>query len=217
MLARVALRLHSRLRQMGTGKTSVGASSCWGPAMELLVLFAIVGFLLIISANSAYRLELSELDLFKRRLAAYEQLKSVVRCVGASGGVSDVDTDRFAQAMSDMRFLFDEDLERFVRGIYDALLKKHDLDALLEKAACQENAPADQALIDKALRMSRELTSQISNGIYRDMPERMEKFMRCRFVSSPPGSAPPTALPSGHLSAPSSRKILSPAMPASGQ
>ena len=43
--------------------------------------------------------------------------------VSASGAVSHVDTDRFAQAMSDMRFLFDEDLERFVGGIYDARLR----------------------------------------------------------------------------------------------
>ena len=70
-------------------------------------------------------------------MSAYEQLKSAVRRVGASGAVSDVDTDRFAQAMSDMRFLFDEDLERLVSGIYDALLKKHALDALLEKAAVE--------------------------------------------------------------------------------
>ncbi len=69
-------------------------------------------------------LELSQRDLFKRRLAAYEQLKSAVRRVGASGAVYNVDTDRFAQAMSDMRFLFDEDFERFVGGIYDALAKK---------------------------------------------------------------------------------------------
>ena len=151
--------------------------------MELLVLVAIVGFLVIISANIAYRLELSELDLFKRRLAAYEQLKSAVRHVGASGAVSDVDTDRFAQAMSDMRFLFDEDLERFVSGIYDALLKKHALDALLEKA--RDEAATDHDLIETARGISRELASQITNGIYLDVPEHMEKFMRRRLVSSP--------------------------------
>jgi hypothetical protein len=133
---------------------------------------------------------------------AYERLKSAVRRVSASGAVSDVDTDRFAQAMSDMRFLFDQDLERFVSGIYDALLKKRALDALLEKAAGQEKTPTDQALIDKALRKSRELASQISNGIYRDMPEHMEKFMRRRFVSSLPGSASPAALPQSHYERP---------------
>ena len=108
--------------------------------MELVVLVLVLGAVVIISGSIAYQLELRQLDLFKRRLAVYEQLKSVVRCVGASGAVSNVDTDRFAQAMSDMRFLFDEDLERFVGGIYDTLLKKHELDALLEKAAGQENA-----------------------------------------------------------------------------
>ena len=186
--------------------------------MELLILVAIVSLVVIVWENTVYRLELSKLDLFKRRLVAYEQLKSAVRRVGASGAVSDVDTDRFAQAMSDMRFLFDEDLERFVSGIYDALLKKRALDALLEKAAGQEKAPTDQALIDKALRKSRELASQISNGIYRDMPEHMEKFMRRRFVSSLPGSASPTALPSSVImSGPSFREILSHATSAVGQ
>jgi hypothetical protein len=96
--------------------------------------------------------------------------------------------------MSDMRFLFDEDLEQFVGGIYDALLKKHELDALLEKAACQENTPADQALINKARRKSRELANQICNGICSDMPVHMEKFMRCRLGSPPSGSASPEAM-----------------------
>jgi hypothetical protein len=169
---------------------------------ELLLLILILGPLFIISGSIAYRLELSELDLFKRRLSAYEQLKSAVRRVGASGAVSNVDIDRFAQAMSDMRFLFDKDLERFVSGIYDALLKKHALDALLKKAADQEKVPTDQALIDKALRKSRELASQITNGIYLDMPEHMEKFMRRRLVSSPPGSASLAALPSSHYERP---------------
>ncbi len=71
--------------------------------------------------------------------------------VRASGAVSKVDIELFALAVSDMRFLFDEDLEQFVSDIHDALLKKHALDALLEKAVGQ----ADQALMDKALRKSR--------------------------------------------------------------
>src|SRR5262245_46328138 len=101
--------------------------------MELIVLALVLSAVIITSGSIAYRLELSQLDLFKRRLAAYECLKNVVRSVGASGAVSNLDADRFAQAMSDIRFLFDEDLERFVGGIYDTLLAKHELDALLEK------------------------------------------------------------------------------------
>ena len=160
--------------------------------MELLVLVPTIALLAIYIAykewlNIAYRQWLTELDLFKRRLAAYEQLKSAVAPVRASGAVSNTDTDRFAQAMSDIRFLFDKDLERFISGIYDALLKKYALDALLEKAAGKEKAPTDKALTEKALGKSRELFSQITNGIYRDMPERMEKFMRPRLVlQSPP-------------------------------
>ena len=85
---------------------------------------------------------------------------------------------RLAQAMSDMRFLFDEDLERFVGSINDALLKKHALDALLEKAGGRDDAATDHDLIETARGISRELASQITNGIYLDVPEHMEKFMR---------------------------------------
>jgi hypothetical protein len=147
--------------------------------------------------NIAYRQRLAELDLFKRRLATYEQLKIAVAPVRASGAVSNIDIDRFTQAMSDMRLFFDKDLERFVGGVYDALLKKHALDALLEKVAGKINSPADKTLTEKALGKSRELFCQITNGIYRHMPERMEKAMRPRpLLQSPPddcSSSPPSS------------------------
>lgn len=92
------------------------------------------------------------------------------------------DTARFARAMSDMQFLFDQDLESFVGDIYGAMLKKHALDSLLAKAVAREPSPADRALTDQALRKSQELSSQITNGIYSDMPRRMEKFMHPRPV-----------------------------------
>ena len=181
--------------------------------MELLILVPILGLLALYIAykewlNIAYRQWQAEMDLFKRRLAAYDQLKSAVGRVSAGGAASPVDTERFAQAMSDMRFLFDEDVERFVGGLYDAALKKHTLDALLEKANGHGRAPADQALIEQALDKSRELASQISNGIYREMPEHMEKFMRLRPISSTSHSTlapalqspqPAQAEPSRHL------------------
>ena len=164
--------------------------------MELLFLVPIIGLLAIYVAyrdwlNVAYRQWLSEIDIFKKRLAAYEQLKSAVERVRANDSVSSVDIGRFAQAMSDMRFLFDEDLERFVSGIHDALLKKHALDALIAKTACQKKTLTDQALIEQAKSKSRELATQITDGICRDMPERMEKFMRPRPLPSP--TAPSTA------------------------
>ena len=59
---------------------------------------------------------------------------------------------RFAQAMSDMRFLFDEDLEHFVSDIYVALLKKHALDILLEKADGRAKALTDQVLMVRLAR-----------------------------------------------------------------
>jgi hypothetical protein len=157
--------------------------------MELLILVPILGLLALYIAykewlNIAYRQWQAEMDLFKRRLAAYDQLKSAVGRISVGGAASHVDTERFAQAMSDMRFLFDEDVERFVGALYDAALKKHTLDALLEKANGHGKAPADQALIEQALDKSRELASQISYGIYREMPEHMEKFMRLRPLSS---------------------------------
>lgn len=168
--------------------------------MELLILVPIVALLAGYIAykewlNIAYRQWQAEMDLFKRRLAAYDLLKNAVGRANAGGAATHVDTERFAQAMSDMRFLFDEELERFVSGIYDAALKKHALDTLLEKAARRDNTAADHALIDQARSKSRELTSQISNGIYRDMPKRMEKFMRRRPLPSP-AHATPAATPS---------------------
>src|SRR6476660_627500 len=157
--------------------------------MEFLILILLFALLLIYVVfrewmNVAYRQWLAELDLFKRRLAAYEQLKIAVASVHARSAVSQIDTYRFARAMSDMRFLFDKDLESFVGDIYGALLKKHALDSLLEKAAAQEQSSTDKALTQKALIKSQELSTQITNGIYRDMPKRMEKFMHPRPVLS---------------------------------
>jgi ABC-type nickel/cobalt efflux system permease component RcnA len=52
-----------------------------------------------------------KLDLFDRRLAAYQRLKDAVAPITASGKVTLADTDRFARAMYDMRFLFDKETE----------------------------------------------------------------------------------------------------------
>jgi len=154
--------------------------------MEPLVLIpTILSAIHIVFSHStyiAYRQWLTERDLFKRRHAAYEQLKIAAASVSASGAVSNTDIDRFAQVMSDMRFLFDKDLERFVSGIYGALLRKHALDSLLEKAAGKVKAPSDIALTEKALMKSLELSGRIANGIYRDMPEHLEKFMQSRGI-----------------------------------
>lgn len=162
--------------------------------MELVVLVPIIGLLALYIAykewlNIAYRQWSTELDLFKRRLAAYEQLKSAALSVRANGAVSNVDAERFAEARADIQFLFDKDLEGFVDGLYDALLKKRALDALIAKAAGMEKAPADNVLIEQALSKSRELSRQIADGVYRDMPKHMEKFMRPRPVLRAPREA----------------------------
>jgi hypothetical protein len=59
-----------------------------------------------------------KLDLFDRRLAAYQRLKDAVAPIAASGKVMTEDTDRFARAMHDMRFLFDKETETCVDQIY---------------------------------------------------------------------------------------------------
>jgi hypothetical protein len=82
--------------------------------------------------------------------------------------------------MSDMRFLFDKEFASFVGGLYGALVKKHALDMLLERAANYAHSPEDRALTDMAKRRSRELASQITEAIDREMPERMEKFLHPR-------------------------------------
>jgi hypothetical protein len=172
--------------------------------MESLFLVSVISLLAIwvVYNENAYRQWLAAQDLLRRRLAVYQQLKIAVARVRATGAVSNVDVDRFAQAMEDMLLLFDADVDQLVSNIYEALLKKHALDALLEKANGQEKNFADQVLIDKALKKSRELASQISNGIYKDIPGYMAQSMRPRSLSSPPGSNLPVALRSSHLSTP---------------
>ena len=70
--------------------------------------------------------------------------------------------------MYDMRFLFDEEMERYVGQIHRAMLDKHALDHHLEGAGDKE----------KALLKSSDLFTFITNGIYKEVPDRMEKFMR---------------------------------------
>jgi hypothetical protein len=166
--------------------------------MELLFLVPIIGLLAIYIAyrewlNAAHRQWLGELDLFKKRLAVYEALKGAVGRVHANGAVSNGDAERFAQAMADMHFLFDKELEQLAIGIHDSLLKKRALDALLAKAAGMDAAPSDKALIEQAVNKSQELSRQIMYGVYTEMPKRMERFMRPRAV--PPSPRNPSLRP----------------------
>ena len=158
-----------------------------GLRMELLLLIPVLAFVTVLVAfrewlNSTHKQWLSELDLSRKRLAAYEQLKTAVAPLRVKRALSRKDADSFARAMADMRFLFDNELELFVGGIYGTLLKKQELDALLMKAAALASSPADKALTEMGQRKSRELASRITYGIYRDMPKRMEKFMHPRPV-----------------------------------
>src|SRR6476660_7859446 len=65
-----------------------------------------------------------KLDLFDRRLAAYQRLKDAVAPIASSGRVTQQDANHFAQAMRDMKFLFDKETETQVEQIYNAMLSK---------------------------------------------------------------------------------------------
>ena len=67
-----------------------------------------------------------------------------------------------------MRFLFDKETETCVEQIHDAILSKHAIDAQVEHGADKE----------KALLKSNELFQRITSGVYTEVPERMEAFMR---------------------------------------
>jgi hypothetical protein len=150
--------------------------------MELLLLIPALIFVAIYAVfrewlNAAHRRWLGSLDLYQRRLSAYDELRCAVEPLRDVGQVSQDDADRFAQTMSDMRFLFDEEFDSFVGNLHAALVRKHTLDALLEKAVSRARSPEDVALTEMAKRRSRELARQITEAIDREMPERMEKFL----------------------------------------
>lgn len=173
----------SRVRQVARKGITFSASIC--ARMEILFLISVLVFVAMYAAyrewlNAAHRRWLGELDLYKKRLSAYEELKRAVGPLRAAGQVSQDDADRFARTMSDMRFLFDKEFDSFVGALHGALVRKHALDALLEKAANYAHSPEDQALTEMAKRRSRELASQITEAIDREMPERMERFLQPR-------------------------------------
>ena len=111
-----------------------------------------------------------KLDLFDRRLAAYQRLRDAVAPIAASGKVTLEDADQFARAMYDMRFLFDKETETCVDEIYRAMLDKHTIDTQLERTRARNK--------EKALLKSGELFKRITDGVYTEVPERMERFMR---------------------------------------
>lgn len=153
--------------------------------MELLLLIPVLAFAAIYAVfrewlNAAHRRWVGELELYQKRLSAYEELRCAVGPLRAAGQVTQDDADRFARTMSDMRFLFDKEFDAFVGALHAELVKKHALDALLEKAANHASSPEDKALTDMAARRSHELAHQITEAIDQEMPERMEKFLHPR-------------------------------------
>jgi len=151
--------------------------------MELLFLIPVLTFAAIYVAyrewlHRARRRLARELDLLARRIRIYEELKGAVQPLREEGSLSRNDVDRFARALAEIRPpLFDADFESFVGSLYRALLKKCALDALLIKAAAHAQSAEDRALTEMGRRKSRELGSEITQGIYQDMPKRLQKFM----------------------------------------
>jgi hypothetical protein len=151
--------------------------------MELLFIIPVLTFAAIYAAyrewlHRARRRLARELDLLRRRVSIYEELKGAVQPLCEEGSVSRSDVDRFARALAEIRPpLFDADLESFVGSLYRALLKKCALDALLIKAAAHAQSAEDRVLTEMGRRKSLELGSQITEGIYQDMPKRLQKFM----------------------------------------
>ena len=78
------------------------------------------------------------------------------------------DATLFQRAIYDMHYLFDKGTEDCVRDVYVAMTDKAAVDAQLEKADDR----------GKAVKKSGELFQRIIDGICKDVPERMEKFMR---------------------------------------
>jgi hypothetical protein len=106
--------------------------------------------------NGAPHMTRLKLDLFDRRLAAYQRLKDAVAPIAASGKVTTEDTHQFAQAIRDMQFLFDKEVDTCLKQIYYAMLSKFALNAQLEQVDDKE----------KALLKSSELFQRITNGVY---------------------------------------------------
>lgn len=144
---------------------------CWVEILQALAVPAIAALGLYIAWRQWQTAhERVKLDLFDRRMTAYELLRKAVAPINASGKVKNVDTDNFARAMHEMRFLFDKGMESFVAGINKAVLDKYVLDEEMKDAPNRK----------QAIRKSSALFTKITNGIYTEMPERMEKFMRFR-------------------------------------
>ncbi len=129
----------------------------------------------LLAAYIAYRQwrtaqERVKLDLFDRRMTAYQWLRQAVAPINASAKVKNEDSDNFVTAKRDMRFLFDKEMEDFVDGIYQAVLDKNALDEEMKDTGTRK----------QAIKKSSQLFTKITNGIYTEMPNRMEKFMRFR-------------------------------------
>ena len=109
-----------------------------------------------------------KLELFDRRLAAYRRLNDAIAPIVRSAKVTPEDATQFQRAMYDMRYLFDKETEDRVRDVYIMMTHKAALDAQLETADDK----------GKAVQQSHQLFQGIIDGITKDVPERMEKFMR---------------------------------------
>jgi hypothetical protein len=162
-----ARRITSNIAKLPTCSQGELTMSALAQALSVLVIGGIGAYIAWRQWRTAH--DKIKLDLFDRRLAAYQRLKDAVAPIAASGKVTTEDTDRFARAMHDMRFLFDKETETCVDQIYRAMLDKHTIDAQLERTRARNK--------EKALLKSSELFKRITDGVYMEVPERLERFM----------------------------------------
>ena len=71
------------------------------------------------------------MELFERRIAIYEALRNVVGGIVPTGKVTDTDLHDFVVAGDRARFLFGDDIVKFVDHFLDQLLKHQEAEAII--------------------------------------------------------------------------------------
>lgn len=102
--AQSVIRRDNVYASFGRSGTLGWAFAFLGARMEILLLIPVLAFAAIYAVyrewlNATHRRWLAELDLYKKRLATYEELKRSVAPLRAEGSVSQHHADRFRRAM----------------------------------------------------------------------------------------------------------------------
>ena len=85
----------------------------------------LIAVLAALIAYRQYRVEYlnAKHDLFDRRFRVYQSTMSYVRAAANSDGIPDKITSNFIDARNEAQFLFDDDLNKVLREIYDRSCK----------------------------------------------------------------------------------------------